>query len=126
LTGVRATYPVAYRLLTAAGFERVFRQCDLKVSDRTITVLAKRNDLGHPRLGTVVSIKNAGNAVKRNRLKRLIRESFRLNRTHLGDVDLVVLVRSGISARSNKQIFRSLEAHWRKIASHAQTGPDPH
>jgi ribonuclease P protein component len=126
LTGASATFPAACRLLTAAGFQRVFRHCDIKVSDRYITVLAKYNELGHPRLGTVVSIKNAGNAVKRNRIKRLIRESFRLNRSEMANVDLVVLVRAGISACSNKEIFRSLEAHWRKIASHAQTAPDTH
>jgi len=126
LTGASATYPVAYRLLTAAGFQRVFQHCDNKVSDRYITVLAKYNALGHPRLGTVVSIKNAGNAVRRNRIKRLIRESFRLNRAELDNVDLVVLVRAGISTCSNKNILRSLDAHWRKIASHAQTRSDTH
>ena len=119
MTGASATYPPAYRLLTAADFQQVFRHCDFKVSDRYITVLAKYNALDHPRLGTVVSIKNAGNAVKRNRIKRLIRESFRLNRSDLGNIDLVVLVRAGISACSNEKIFRSLEAHWRKITSHA-------
>jgi len=125
-TGASAAYPAAYRLLTAADFQRVFRHCDIKVSDRYITVLAKYNELGHPRLGTVVSIKNAGNAVKRNRIKRLIRESFRLNCSEMNDLDLVVLVRAGISACSNPKIFRSLDAHWRKIASHAQTGPATH
>ncbi|TCK16897.1 ribonuclease P protein component [Thiogranum longum] len=119
MTGAVATYPPAYRLRTAACFQRVFRHCDFKVSDRYITVLAKYNTLDHPRLGTVVSIKNAGNAVKRNRIKRLIRESFRFHRSEMGNVDLVVLVRAGISACNNPKIFRALEAHWRKIAAHA-------
>jgi len=43
-------------------------------------VILKENGLGITRLGLTVSRK-AGNAVKRNRVKRLIREFFRLNDT---------------------------------------------
>jgi ribonuclease P protein component len=118
---VPARYPRGCRLLTAAGFQRVFKHCEHKAGDRLITILAAANGLGYPRLGTVVSIKAAGGAAKRNRIKRLIRESFRLRQAVLGSLDLVVLVRPGISARSNQQINRTLDAHWRTIAAHAHT-----
>lgn len=91
-----------------------------------LTVLAVPNDLQHPRLGTAVSIKAAGNAVQRNRIKRLVRESFRLHQELLGSRDLVVLVRPGISARSNQQLLSALDTHWRTIAAHAHTGTDTH
>ncbi|HHJ14555.1 MAG TPA: ribonuclease P protein component [Gammaproteobacteria bacterium] len=118
----RATYPRSYRLLTAADFQRVFKRCENRASDRYITVLARHNGLGHPRLGTVVSIRNAGGAVCRNRIKRLVRESFRQHQRKLDSLDLVVLVRAGIRELDNRKIFRSLEAHWRKIAPHANSG----
>ena len=89
-----------------------------------MTVLAVANGLDYPRLGTAVSIKAAGNAVRRNRIKRLIRESFRQHQEPLAGFDLVVTVRKGLSARSNPQILGLLDSHWRTIAAHAQTATD--
>lgn len=116
-----ARFPRDCRLLTAAQYQRVFKRCEHKASDRLITVLAVANGLDHARLGTAVSIRAAGNAVKRNRIKRLIRESFRQQQARLKGNDLVVLVRPGISARSNREIIRTLDNHWRTIAAHAHT-----
>lgn len=116
-----ARYSRDCRLLTAAQYQRVFKHCEHKSSDRLITLLAAANGLDRPRLGTVVSIKATGNAVKRNRVKRLIRESFRSRQTQFAGFDLVVLVRPGISERSNQQIIRTLDNHWRTIAAHAHT-----
>ena len=126
LAAAAAAYPRHYRLLGAAQYQQVFRHCEVKANDRLITVLAVSNDLQHPRLGTAVSIKAAGNAVKRNRIKRLLRESFRLHRALLGSFDLVVLVRPGISSLSNQQLLNALDTHWRTIAAHAHTGSDTH
>jgi ribonuclease P protein component len=91
-----------------------------------MTVLAIPNSLPHARLGTTVSLRNAGCAVQRNRIKRLVRESFRQHQDMLNGWDVVVLVRPGVATRSNLQLFTSLENHWRTIANHAHTGPDTH
>lgn len=91
-----------------------------------MTILAIPNDLQHPRLGTAISIKVSGNAVQRNRIKRLVRESFRQHQDLLGGRDLVVLVRPGIRSRSNQQLLSALDTHWRTIAAHAHTGSDSH
>jgi ribonuclease P protein component len=113
-------------LLKAAQYQRVFKHSEFKASDRFMTILAVTNELQHPRLGTAVSIKAAGNAVQRNRIKRLVRESFRLHHELLGSNDLVVLVRPGISSRSNQQLLSALDTHWHTIAAHAHTGSDTH
>jgi len=114
-------YPRALRLLKPADFQRVFKQARYKSGDRYLTVLARPNGLGHPRLGMAISIRNAGNAVARNRVKRVIRECFRLSQARLDSLDLVIVGRAGIATRSNRQLVESLQHHWQKITDHAQT-----
>ena len=55
-------------------------------------------------------------AVCRSRVKRVIRESFRVHRSELGDLDLVVLARSGLDRISNEDLRRLLAGHWRSFA----------
>jgi ribonuclease P protein component len=77
-----------------------------------LTVLAEKNALPFPRLGLAISKKNVRRAVDRNRVKRLIREYFRLDNNRTVNVDFVVMARHGISKASNKQIAHSLAKHW--------------
>jgi ribonuclease P protein component len=56
----------------------------------------ERRETGDPRLGILVTKKHAARAVERNRLKRCIREAFRLEQETLGAVDLLVRPPYGI------------------------------
>ncbi|HDZ20000.1 MAG TPA: ribonuclease P protein component [Phycisphaerae bacterium] len=92
MTKQRATR--RYRVRHRADFARVFA-AGQSARDELVTVMAVANGLRQARLGTAVS-KRLGGAVRRNRMKRLIREAFRLIRCELpGGYDYVVLPRSG-------------------------------
>jgi ribonuclease P protein component len=103
------------RLLTAADFKRVF-QDPIKTNDALFTVLARPNDRRDARLGLAISKKNVRMAVDRNRVKRLVRESFRKRQASLAGLDLVVLGRRGLGDQPNPLILESLRGHWEKLA----------
>ena len=104
------------RLLTSEDFQRVFRETQCKSIDDRFTLLARRNGLENPRLGLAISKRLIKTAVGRNRVKRLIRESFRLHQDQLHDLDIVVLGRSGVLQASNTEILESLRFHWQRVA----------
>jgi ribonuclease P protein component len=78
-------------------------------------VIIRPNESGRARLGLAVGVKAAGNAVQRNRLKRLVRESFRHRQQDLPPVDLVVNARSAAAKAPNAEIRASLASHWDRI-----------
>jgi len=106
--------PRGRRLTSRGEFDRVHRQGS-RSSDEFFVVIARPNGLEHPRLGMAVGVRAAGNAVCRNRIKRLIRESFRNNQSGLPSLDLVVNARPAAGKASSRQISESLSFHWRKV-----------
>lgn len=107
-------------MLKGAEFRRVFED-PRRSSDRHFIVLARPSGLPHARLGLAVSKRRLRKATARNRVKRIIRESFRKHRELLRGLDLVVMVRPGLEDVDNAELFRALEAHWRRLARHAPT-----
>jgi ribonuclease P protein component len=118
------------RLLQSRDFVNVFNNTQCKSSDSYWTVLATANHRHHPRLGLAITKKKIKNASDRNRLKRIVRESFRHHKELLQGLDIVVLCQRRApsapkqtggndklgSNDNNDQLFNSLHNHWLKLA----------
>jgi ribonuclease P protein component len=110
------------RLTRARQFDAVFA-ARVRATAGPLVVWGAPNDVGHPRLGLAIS-RRAGNAVVRNRIRRLLREAFRLLRPDLPPTersyDLVIGVRRHeplAPARYQQAVLeaiRSLEQSWAK------------
>jgi ribonuclease P protein component len=81
------------------------------------TVLYKQNGTRSARLGLAISKKHCKLAVGRNRIKRVVRESFRQQQTKLTGLDVVILNQPAAMRASNKALFDSLGKHWQKCHS---------
>jgi ribonuclease P protein component len=105
-------FPRDARLLGPKDFERVYalRQ---RVSNLCFSINFAPSPSGYARLGLSVGAKSVGNAVARNRVKRIVRDWFRLCRAELPPLDLVVGARNGAASAHNAQLRESL-AHLRR------------
>ena len=77
-------------------------------ANRYLVMYAKPNDLGTSRIGISVS-KKVGNSVVRHRIKRLVKESYRLHETEFeGGSDIVVVARRSADGASYQMIEKAL------------------
>ena len=80
----------------------------------SLSVLA--NQASTARLCLAIATRTFGTAVARNRIKRLTRESFRLNQHALPSVDVTVSAREAARLAQPKELRASLEQHWKNIS----------
>ena len=91
---VSFSLPKKERLLNRKDFVNLNR-IGKRYPTRNFIVIVKENGLDHSRLGITAS-KKIGNAVTRNKVKRLIREFYRLHKTYVPKgLDIVVIAKKG-------------------------------
>ncbi|MCY3541274.1 MAG: ribonuclease P protein component [Gammaproteobacteria bacterium] len=83
----------AQRLTKRAEFDSILQDADIRLTRYPVRLVAKANTLEFARLGLTVSKRNVRLAVDRNRVKRLLREWFRVNKDHFRSYDIVLSVR---------------------------------
>lgn len=107
------------RLTNNPEFQRVFQK-GRRSTDGCFTVLFCHNALARPRLGLAIAKRRIRKATGRNRLKRLVRESFRRAEASLPAVDIVVLAGPAAATADNRALFASLEKHWRRLVKQGE------
>ncbi len=109
-------FPKGKRLLTRLDYSRVFSRSK-RIQNKAFTLLIHytndpTNDtLVNKRLGMVVSKKVHKTAVQRNRIKRIVRESFR-RQHHLKTADYVVLAKTTAPSLSNTELLTLMNQLW--------------
>jgi len=118
------------RLLNASDFKAVFDDAPIRASHQHLLILSRTNNSGTaqdpnyptttPRLGLVIAKKNVRLAVERNRIKRIARETFRLQQDKLPGVDAVVLARRGLDSLNNIELHQLFNKQWSRIIKKAK------
>ncbi len=111
---VRERFSRGMRLSRTGDIRRVF-QSGLKISNAYVTIRARRRTVRTPRLALAVAKKHVASAVKRNRIKRVTRESFRRSAAILAGLDVVVVSRPGIEAADKATLRRTMDAEWPRL-----------
>lgn len=95
-----------------------------RVKNPYFLIFAQNNGKTIGRLGLVVSRKVSARAVERNRIKRLIRESYRTCAADLSGLDVVVLARQAATRLDNNSFLKEIGKHWHNIGSSNGKSPD--
>lgn len=110
------TFPSSHRLRNPKEYKRVWNQAK-RINAPCMSIFVRENDLGFPRLGLSLAKKNIRKAVDRNRLKRVARETFRLQQAKIGGFDTIVVIYKGAELLTPAEQYRSLQALWEKLAT---------
>lgn len=102
-------------MLRKVDFEAAY-QAGRRHGNAFFSITVRPNSLKHPRLGLAVAARTIGNAVARNRLRRLVRESFRNAQTRLPAADLIVGARIAARDAPAERLRAALETLWTQIS----------
>jgi len=108
------SFPRSHRLVTQAEFKNVFDE-PLRISQQYLMILYRLNQKNHARIGIIVGKRVANNAVARNRIRRIVRNSFRFNQEKLTGWDIVVIARQQCDTLSKEKIRKGIDNLWEKL-----------
>ncbi len=112
----RATFGKNRRLLNSSDFKEVFDNNSVRVAHPNLLILSEPNGTATSRLGLVIGKKNVPTALARNKVKRVVRETFRLTDLPVA-VDLVFLARKDLGKLSSTELATLIQQSWVRLAA---------
>lgn len=113
------SFPRNNRLVSQSEFKSLFGQSE-KVSQRYLLALYKPNQKTHARIGIIVGKRVANSAVARNKIRRIVRESFRAHQQVLKGLDIVVIARQQCDSQDKIQLREGINKLWQKLITQYQ------
>lgn len=110
-----ATFTKKQRLLTPAAFKEVFDAPERKLHQTHLMAFVRSNNADIPRVGMAITKRKVPTAVKRNLVKRQIRENFRLQHYKLENKDIVFIIKKSINKLNNKDLIEEINNILKKI-----------
>ncbi|MFP4161440.1 MAG: ribonuclease P protein component [Ectothiorhodospira sp.] len=107
-------FPRSVRLTRATEYQAVFNGGQ-RIKQHPFTVVCMPTEGDTPRLGLAISKRSLRLATRRQRIKRLVRESFRHHRGGLPPLDVVVMVRQGAVEYTNRDLYQILDRLWSRV-----------
>lgn len=117
-----ARFPKRARLRRPPDYRKTFAQ-GRRLQDSCFIVVYRNRDepkADSPRLGIATAKRNLRRAVDRNRIRRLVRESFRGCREQLPPVDIIVIAKPVSHITANRKLMQELEKHWQAVIKNSQ------
>lgn len=111
----RLRFPRHFRIRSGADFGRAYRN-GRRARGSILLVVGADSGRDHPRLGLSVGKKVWKHAVKRNRVRRVFREAFRLTAPELPNLDLVLIPAEPRLVPTTAETARELRKLARKVA----------
>lgn len=112
---LRLTFPRMRRLRSGLDFQRIY-QGNQKSADAILVVFASKSREKLTRIGLSVSRRH-GNSVVRHRLRRMLREAYRLEQHQLPEgLDLILIPGREAKSASMNQFRDSLRRHVQRLA----------
>ena len=112
----RLRFRPTQRLHRPAEFQQVYR-AGRKFGNDFFSVAVGPSELPQARLGLSIAARTVGNAVQRNRIRRLVRESFRLQQHGIPRVDIVIGARTRAREATSEELRQGLQQLWDRISA---------
>ena len=102
------SFPAEFKIKTPRDFRNILSE-GTKTRSENFILYAKPNSLGFPRLGVSVGKKASASSVRRNRMKRVLREVFRRNKPAFSSNDVVFMVKNDVSGKEFSELYMEIK-----------------